>query len=181
MYREEVLAKVPIVQHLRFGRLIRWADKETGSELPSTGDTREEEEENEDAEQESSGAKSGMLRAPWLEGSGSSTSSPTSTHQTTLSQASARRIPYTVSSAASSSKPTNFAPPTLFPPRISSTTQATAFPGPNRRTVAEEGGPAAQSSPFGTLKSATIGMHEGKGNARGSRLEPVGTKAPWAS
>jgi hypothetical protein len=24
-------------------------------------------------------------------------------------------------------------------------------------------------------------MHEGKGNARGSRLEPVGTKAPWAS
>jgi len=173
MYREEVLAKVPVVQHLRFGGLIRWANREDGSELPSTGDGKEEE----DGEKEERGGEesTGMM-APWIKVSSSTTTTP--------SHAASRRTPYTVSAPSTRipSQPTSFAPPTLFPSR-SSTINASS----PRRTLADEGGAAAQSSPFGVLGSATSTQSRSDETSILKPRNPVErgagevvTKAPWA-
>ncbi|KPV74193.1 uncharacterized protein RHOBADRAFT_54046 [Rhodotorula graminis WP1] len=38
LYRAEVLDRLPVVQHLRFGAVLRWIDASNGAKLPSTGD-----------------------------------------------------------------------------------------------------------------------------------------------
>ncbi|GAA6035695.1 hypothetical protein JCM8097_004975 [Rhodosporidiobolus ruineniae] len=38
LYRSEVLQRLPVVQHLRFGPVLRWVDASSGEPLPSTGD-----------------------------------------------------------------------------------------------------------------------------------------------
>jgi len=172
MYREEVLAKVPVVQHLRFGGLVRWTSREDGTELPSTGDGKEED----DEERNEQGDESVGLAAPWLKAQISNSSTTTTSH------AASRRIPYTVSAPGTRipSQPTAFAPPTLFPSR-----SATSSSISSRRTLAEEGGAAAQSSPFGVLGSAT--STQSPSNAQSRQRDPVDlgggevvTKAPWA-
>ncbi|KWU42391.1 Phosphotyrosyl phosphatase activator, partial [Rhodotorula sp. JG-1b] len=46
MYKVEVLGKVPVVQHCRFGEVgMRWTDQETGKTLPSSGEGRADDEE----------------------------------------------------------------------------------------------------------------------------------------
>lgn len=187
MYREEVLAKVPVVQHLRFGKTIRWIHRDSQEALPSTGDGREEGDRDDDVEQEE---ESATLKAPWASGSGTSASSvlnsnpSISTSAAPLSHAAARRTPYTVSSAASASKPTRFSPPTLFPPRLSTTSiqDASAVTTAPRRTVAEDGGAAAQSSPFGILHSATgpSPVSATAPTTRQAGADYQGTRAPWA-
>ncbi|GEM08613.1 hypothetical protein Rt10032_c06g2630 [Rhodotorula toruloides] len=62
MYKAEVLVKLPVVQHCRFGEYgLRWRDKETGAELPSSGDGRK----NDEDEDEDEGADAAaILDAP---------------------------------------------------------------------------------------------------------------------
>ncbi|GAA5895292.1 serine/threonine-protein phosphatase 2A activator [Sporobolomyces salmoneus] len=192
MYREEVLAKVPVVQHLRFGGLREWRHRDTGEELPSTGDGREDDdddEKEEDSEQDGNSDDSGLLKAPWAQGSqsNSSTSStyPLSTNSAPLSHAAARRTPYTVSSVAAGPKPTSFAPPTLFPSRSSASSSRNATPIPGKKFLAEEGSAAAQSSPFGILASTTSNGSSTSGEPGGTRSQEAGVqhvdaKAPWA-
>ncbi|TNY20956.1 hypothetical protein DMC30DRAFT_446630 [Rhodotorula diobovata] len=84
MYRAEVLAKVPVVQHCRFGDVVlRWVDAETREELPSSGDGRAEGEEGEDGTDAVSagsaggnGAAQGITPAPWAASSPGSTVAP---------------------------------------------------------------------------------------------------------
>ncbi|GAA5900551.1 hypothetical protein JCM8208_000532 [Rhodotorula glutinis] len=38
LYRAEVLDRLPVVQHLRFGAVLRWTSATDGTDLPSTGD-----------------------------------------------------------------------------------------------------------------------------------------------
>ncbi|GAA5994533.1 hypothetical protein JCM5350_006388 [Sporobolomyces pararoseus] len=184
MYKEEVLAKVPVVQHLRFGSLIRWTSRDTEEVLPSTGDGREEADEHDESEQDQDQDHLGSMRAPQLSGLSSHHLLSQST-KTPLSQAAARRTPYTVSTTASTSRPTNFAPPTLFPPRDPQIRSANSIAqSSQRRTLAEEGGAAAQSSPFGILASATAGgrteVQIGR-RPEATVSQPVITKAPWAT
>lgn len=166
MYREEVLGKVPVVQHLRFGQLIRWTSRENGEQLESTGDGKEEEEEGRDNSE--SDAPVG-LEAPWIKPNASNFNSSTS-------HAASRRTPFTVSSPGTRtpSQPIPFAPPTLFPSRNSNSGNRSV-----RTTLADEGGAAAQSSPFGILGSATANHRQDSDSTR-SGVDQVGTKAPWA-
>lgn len=198
MYREEVLSKVPVVQHLRFGLLIRWTNRETGEELPSTGDGKEEGEDEENGDRNANEhEQAGFVKAPWLHQGSAPTSNTTTSLRNpglmTLSSAAAKRTPYTVSSPGSTTKPTIFSPPTLFPSRTSGTSQRipATFSASNtgRRTLADAGGAAAQSSPFGVLESATDATRcAGRGKTDGGPVDtgpvdtgPVITKAPWAN
>ncbi|GAA5874680.1 hypothetical protein JCM3774_004780 [Rhodotorula dairenensis] len=70
MYKVEVLSKVPVVQHCRFGDVgMRWIDSVTGEALPSSGDGR--------ADDEDEGANAAaqldtfvVTPAPWTHGGG---------------------------------------------------------------------------------------------------------------
>ncbi|GAA5833015.1 hypothetical protein JCM11251_006480 [Rhodosporidiobolus azoricus] len=44
LYRSEVLQRLPVVQHFRFGAVLHWVDATTGEQLPSSGDGLSEEE-----------------------------------------------------------------------------------------------------------------------------------------
>ncbi|GAA5894242.1 hypothetical protein JCM6882_007610 [Rhodosporidiobolus microsporus] len=44
LYRSEVLQRLPVVQHFRFGAVLRWLDAATGDALPSSSDGLSEEE-----------------------------------------------------------------------------------------------------------------------------------------
>jgi hypothetical protein len=44
LYRSEVLQRLPVVQHFRFGTILRWVDAVSGEPLPSTGDGLSKEE-----------------------------------------------------------------------------------------------------------------------------------------
>ncbi|GAA6017406.1 hypothetical protein JCM11491_006646 [Sporobolomyces phaffii] len=186
MYREEVLAKVPVVQHLRFGNLIRWTTRDVGEELPSTGDGREDQGDD-DAERDTTSLdgvdQGGFVKAPWLQAPVTGLAS-SSSNAPVLSAAAARRTPYSVSSAGSTSRPTSFAPPTLFPTRQPARTIDRTVPLASQRTLAEEGGAAALSSPFGVLASATRAprtteVDDVRRPVDTSVTEPA-TKAPWA-
>ncbi|GAA5960786.1 hypothetical protein JCM3765_000816 [Sporobolomyces pararoseus] len=182
MYKEEVLAKVPVVQHLRFGSLIRWTGRDTWEVLPSTGDGREDAE-GDDDEQDSHQEDHGFMRAPRL--SDLSSHNPLNpSSMAPMSHAAARRTPYSVSTTSSTSRPTKFTPPTLFPQRYPPTDFTVDSHSLRRRTLAEEGGAAAQSSPFGILASATAGgtaEPQGLRRTEMSDLSSVTSKAPWAT
>ncbi|GAA5852210.1 hypothetical protein JCM8547_006699 [Rhodosporidiobolus lusitaniae] len=204
MYKVEVLGKLPVVQHVRFGVGLSWTSAETGEELPSTGgDGKEEGDDPLEAEKEDGPV---LTPAPWASPASSSSSalntalppppsslpeskttssfaasSSSSSSSSTTSSFTRRQhptnFPLPPPSSAPSGRVHSFAPPVLFPPRRSRTA-ATA-------TVAEEGGAAAGSSPFGVLPKAKLGGGGGEiaveGLDEGGRgVDGVGTKAPWA-
>ncbi|GAA6058973.1 hypothetical protein JCM10212_001683 [Sporobolomyces blumeae] len=153
MYKEEVLNKVPVVQHLRFGALVRWTSMDSEQDLPSTGDGKAD---DDDDENDGTGTAFEEMTAPWVKPSPSqpSTILPSGT---TVSSAAARRTPSSGLGpsriSATPRHPATFAPPPLFPTRTIPPRSSDA--GSTRRTLADEGGAAAQSSPFGILSSAT--------------------------
>lgn len=180
MYRDEVLKKVPVVQHFWFGGVLGWrkATVTASGELekPFEGDTMEssgdsmEEEEKQVVEQLDSGRErdEGTV-APWAIPSLSGTSSgsnspiasaaPLSRHSSVSS--SLAGTPYPSTSARASPQPQPFNPPTLFPPkrRNSLLSLGTASSGDDAQkgTVADDGGAAASSSPFGVLGKPNLG------------------------
>ncbi|GAA5981306.1 hypothetical protein JCM11641_005638 [Rhodosporidiobolus odoratus] len=154
MYKVEVLGKVPVVQHFKFGKGLGWKDWESGEELPSTGDGRDDDAEQ---EQEAAAAGSGPLGmegpliapAPWASSSSSSSPSTSSSVPTIRPHASSSHSSLRTSISTSTSSTTSssfsrrqnpasfpvppsgrhtFSPPTLFPPRRSFPT-STTFPG----------------------------------------------------
>ncbi|GAA5900560.1 hypothetical protein JCM8208_000535 [Rhodotorula glutinis] len=206
MYRHEVLAKVPVVQHCRFSDVaLRWVDRDGGEELPSSGDGREEDAGDEGLEGEGAALAQAITPAPWAaaEGSlgggggggvrplpppsrlGASTTTSTSSSSFSASTAFSRRqhpSTFPLPPSTFSTPRTWFQPPTLFPSRASHTS-----PPPTRSTtVADQGGAAAASSPFGVLPRVGLGsdaaLERGSGSGRAGEQEggPSGTRAPWA-
>ncbi|BGP33535.1 Serine/threonine-protein phosphatase 2A activator 1 [Rhodotorula toruloides] len=169
MYKAEVLAKLPVVQHCRFGEYgLRWRDRETGAELPSSGDGRKDDQDEDDG----AGAVAFLdapvvTPAPWAHPASTSSSVrplPPSSRlsASTTASFSHRQHPTTfplphVSSLPSTAAhaPRSFAPPPLFPPRRPAA--SLAFEQEAGGTVADEGGAAATSSPFGVLPRVGLG------------------------
>ncbi|BGP49724.1 Serine/threonine-protein phosphatase 2A activator 1 [Rhodotorula kratochvilovae] len=193
MYRAEVLAKLPVVQHCRFGALaLRWVDKESGEELPSSGDGRADDEGEPAGAGEGDAADAPVITpAPWAAhgapaaGAGSvrplapptrlgpgTTASTLSAH--TTAAFTRRQHPLT---APLPPAPRSFAPPPLFPPR------GGGAPWREGGTVADLGGAAAASSPFGVLPRVGLGAGAGAGREAQGVEEGEGgegTRAPWA-
>ncbi|KDE05630.1 hypothetical protein MVLG_04001 [Microbotryum lychnidis-dioicae p1A1 Lamole] len=155
MYKVEVMGKVPVVQHVRFGRVLSWTDWETGVVLESS---RSEEEgvdgEGEEGEAEGEEKDQGT-KAPWLLASASSGDKvtlipPPPTHTTSrASLGFSRQQPMSYTQA-----PRSFTPPALFPTRREPSSSL-GRGRDDRTTVAQEGGAAASTSPFGVLPSVT--------------------------
>ncbi|GAA5934681.1 hypothetical protein JCM3775_002027 [Rhodotorula graminis] len=207
MYRAEVLAKVPVVQHCRFGDVaLRWVDRDGGDELPSSGDGREEDAGDDGLERDEAGLAQGITPAPWAATSGAldggvrplpppsrlgasttiSTSSSSSSRSPSSSAFARRQHPPTfpLPPSTSSAPRTSFQPPTLFPSRAPHTAPP---PRSTTTTVADQGGAAAASSPFGALPRVGLGsdaaLERGSGGGRAGGAEeggPSGTRAPWA-
>lgn len=195
MYKVEVLSKVPVVQHCRFGNVgMRWTDRDTGERLPSTGDGRADAGEDGDAPGDLEDAPV-ITPAPWArtkegetgsKNAGSEVVRPlgaperlggsttVSTHYSSSAAHARRQHPTTfpVSPAmGATTRPTSFAPPPLFPPRgagpttqVRSSASAAATGSGSRgtgdaseATLAQQGGAAANSSPFGVLPPVSRG------------------------
>ncbi|GAA5970447.1 hypothetical protein JCM21900_003748 [Sporobolomyces salmonicolor] len=203
MYREEVLKKVPVVQHFRFGSVLGWRRKGSGEELPSSGAELEEDARVLDEDEGAQEPQSAGTVAPWAMAQGTAarpppalppTRLPASTSFSTSSSSSTTafvhrqhpaNFPVPPLSRQTAAPPHSFAPPPFFPSRRPA--------GPStasQRTVADEGGAAAASSPFGVLRSATLGSSSagtaisrggGDGNDAASGGPGGGTKAPWGT
>lgn len=206
MYRAEVLAKVPVVQHCRFGDVaLRWVDREGGEEeLPSSGDGREEDAGEEGLEREEAGLAQGITPAPWAAAGGALGTSGSGVRP--LPPPSRLGASTTISSSASSASTafgrrqhpssfplpphtstaprTSFQPPTLFPSRAPHTAPPPRTP--TTMTLADQGGAAAASSPFGILPRVGLGSDAvlerggGAGRERAGEEGESGTRAPWA-
>jgi len=196
MYREEVLKKVPVVQHFWFGGVLGWrkatvdeggnlVDPFKGPTMESTGDHLEEEDKELVEQLDTVRERDEGTVAPWalpsLSGPGQNSpirpnsAAPISRHTSTTSIASTSSsssngtpnhstngtpIPplYSPTSAPS---PQPFVPPALFPLKrrpslLSMSAQGNGENGGDG-TVADEGGAAAASSPFGVLGKASLG------------------------
>lgn len=142
MYEEEVLKKVPVVQHFWFGGLLAWRSVGTGEVMESSGDGKEVVDEVVEGEVKMEGTK-----APWATDSSAIPSQPLRLPTTTL-QSTRRTAPsYTASRA-----PQSFNPPPLFPPTSARSGSAIR----QYSTLAESGSAAASSSPFGSLPPPTL-------------------------
>lgn len=148
MYREEVLKKVPVVQHFWFGGILAWRKKGTAEELPSSGDGKE------DPEVEVERQRDEGTVAPWT----LPTSPPEVSPPSMGSNLGPTRATWTTSSPnLPFQRQTAFSPPSFFPPKtqLSGTSEGAA-------SVADQGGAAAGSSVFGALKPATLGGPVGR-------------------
>ncbi|GAA5841020.1 hypothetical protein JCM11251_006785 [Rhodosporidiobolus azoricus] len=194
MYKVEVLGKLPVVQHVRFGLGLAWRDASTGEELPSTGDGRDDEDEVVDGDEAGLGGPV-ITPAPWASsssptpGSGGMRPLPSSSRLPSFNAPTTSSFSAAASSAFSrrqhpstfplpphpSATPRSFAPPTLFPPRQTTTTAAAgAEAGAKKRqaTLADQGGAAVVDSPFGVLTKASLaGQEEEFGKRRGGGKE----------
>lgn len=196
MYREEVLKKVPVVQHFWFGGVLGWrkatvaedgslVEPFRGPTMESTGDHLEEEDKEAVEQLDQVRERDEGTVAPWalpsLSGSGhnspvrnnsaaprsrhtsdNSSSSNTSSSNGTPPNLSATGTPipprYSPSNSAPAPQP--FAPPALFPLKRRGSLLGLGAQGNEEEsdegTVAEEGGAAAASSPFGVLGKASL-------------------------
>ena len=142
MYEEEVLKKVPVVQHFWFGGQLAWRRNGSGEAMQSSGDGKEALDEVEEGKVKQEGTK-----APWATDSSAIPSQPPRLPTTTLLSSRRTAPSYTTSRA-----PQSFNPPPLFPP-----TSARAGSAIHQySTLAESGSAAASSSPFGTLPPPTL-------------------------
>jgi hypothetical protein len=161
MYQEEVLKKLPVVQHFWFGGLLAWRDKTTGEVLESSGDGKEDVEETPRELITDEGAV-----APWsidtvapchIAQRPSLPSPLTSSSTTFTSSGPITRHVATPPAYVPTRAPTSFVPPALFP---GSSTRSVVTPEleqtTSKTTLADAGGAAAISSPFGVLPPATL-------------------------
>ncbi|GAA5858972.1 hypothetical protein JCM1840_006641 [Sporobolomyces johnsonii] len=196
MYREEVLKKVPVVQHFRFGRVLGWRRKGASveeEELPSSGAGMDEDARALDEDEGAQEPQSAGTVAPWAmvaHGTNNNNTTarpppalpptrlPASTSSSTTTSAFGHRqhpasFPVPPLSRQTTTPPRSFAPPPFFPSRRPGPGPAEA-PSYRQRTVADEGGAAAASSPFGVLTSATIGS-----SSSSTPTTIVGTVGSW--
>ncbi|GJN90408.1 hypothetical protein Rhopal_003419-T1 [Rhodotorula paludigena] len=183
MYKVEVLGKVPVVQHCRFGELgLRWVDRETGEALPSSGDGRADDEDEEGGVDGADEVTSTVITpAPWATtgapgvggAAGSVRPLPPPSRLAASTSASTsfshRQHPTTFplpppsvqgrTTVSTSAARASFQPPPLFPPRRSVASS-------EAQTLAQQGGAAASSSPFGVLPTVSVGGPETGGTAR---------------
>lgn len=156
MYKEEVLKKVPVVQHFKFGRVLRWRRAGDEVDLESSGDGIEEEEEQEDEKLVSGRERDEGTVAPWALPSLSGTIPPRrSPVPSPLATATGRQLPTSTSTTTTVPKP--FVPPALFPGGNRSPSSL------SNGTVGEQGGAAASTSPFGVLGKVGTGKSGGNG------------------
>ncbi|KAM0786358.1 hypothetical protein ACM66B_001829 [Microbotryomycetes sp. NB124-2] len=185
MYREEVLKKLPVVQHFWFGRVLGWREYVAGGPafqgpvLESSGDRLSPDEKDTIEEVDQMRERDEGTVAPWALGNLTSQgimtgAPPTRTRHSPLSSSSSSSSSatpsYTVSGPSTSrqgyNEPRPFSEPALFPKRRSSSSLAPPSPSPSSTsslqtpsassTVADQGGAAAQTSPFGVLNSAKL-------------------------
>lgn len=166
MYREEVLKKVPVVQHFWFGGILAWRDARTGEPLPSTGDGVELPEEEVKEEVFLRVRDEGTV-APWalpsLSGITPPSDSPAlspSASALSTSSLSGLRQGSAPSPAPATTVPQPFVPPAIFP-KMTRRASRLSISESSVPTVGDEGGASAGSSPFGVLQSATAGRKEG--------------------
>lgn len=137
MYRAEVLEKVPVVQHVRFGGVLAWRRHGSGEPMSSTGDHLDADARRGEDEVGFKRERDEGTVAPWA--------LPSLSHIEPM-------VPTPARNGQPSPKP--FVPPTLFPikrrPSLLSNNAGDA-------TVGEAGGAAAASSPFGVLSKPTLG------------------------
>ncbi|KAK4698913.1 hypothetical protein P7C70_g7356, partial [Phenoliferia sp. Uapishka_3] len=168
MYRAEVLEKVPVVQHLRFGGVLGWRRHGDGEVMQSSGDGGDGGGEEEGAFKRE---RDESTVAPWALPSLSGSQPPTrqgsgsSTHSHHTGSTPPPLIP-TTSNNTKVPSPKPFVPPALFPSprrksRLSFSSHA-AGTGTGEETVGSEGGAAASSSPFGVLSKPSLASASGK-------------------
>ncbi|KAK4050290.1 Serine/threonine-protein phosphatase 2A activator 1 [Microbotryomycetes sp. JL201] len=181
MYREEVLKKLPVIQHFWFGRILGWREYVPGGHafdgpaLESSGDRLSPDEKDTIEEIDQIRERDDGTVAPWalpnLTSQGIMTGAPpTRTRHSPLASPSVTPS-YTVSgpqsrqgtSQPSLTEPRPFTEPVLFPKRRSSSSLAPPSPSStsslnstSSNTVASQGGAAAGSSPFGVLNTAKL-------------------------
>mgnify|MGYP001615130330 CR=1 FL=1 len=140
MYRAEVLEKVPVVQHLRFGGVLAWRRHGTGEPMTSSGDHLDDEARRGEDEVGFKRERDEGTVAPWA--------LPSLSHVEPTGPTPARK------GASTPPSPKPFVPPTLFPvTRRPSLLSKSA----GDETVGDQGGAAAASSPFGVLSKPTLG------------------------
>lgn len=167
MYREEVLKKVPVVQHFWFGGILAWRDARTGEPLPSTGDGVELPEDEVKEEVFHRVRDEGTV-APWalpsLSGTTPPSDSPALSHTTSAvsstSSLAGLRQGSSPSPIPGAVVPQPFVPPAIFP-KIARRASRLSISESAGGTVGNEGGAAAASSPFGVLSSPTARKTEG--------------------
>lgn len=195
MYREEVLKKVPVVQHFWFGGVLGWRkatvaedgnliDPFQGPTMESSGDHLEEEDKEVVEQLDTVRERDEGTVAPWalpsLSGSGhnspvrNNSAAPRSRHTSTTSSSSnssssndtpnhsttGTPIPPRYSPTNPSLSPQPFVPPALFPLKRRGSLLGMGALGNEENgvegTVADDGGAAAASSPFGVLGKASL-------------------------
>jgi hypothetical protein len=146
MYKEEVLKKVPVVQHFRFGSILGWRKKGTGEEMSSSGDGNEGEGDEGNGDSPLQRESSEGTVAPWALPSLSGTTAPPYAGLAFSRQPS---LPTTA--------PRSFNPPAPFPARRASLLGQSEVHVSADGTIAGEGGAAASTSPFGILHKPNSG------------------------
>ena len=156
-----------------------------GEQLPSTGDSMAEEERAAVDELDNIRERDEGTVAPWALPQLSGRGSPNRSSPTSTAPPSRLGSTSTTPAPATGTAPKPFTPPTLFPSlrrksSLSLSHLAGAEPEPEREdgegeeakggrgTVAEEGGAAASSSPFGVLGKASLGGGSGGGGGSSS-------------
>lgn len=160
MYQAEVLEKHPVVQHFWFGWILPWNKAGTGEKLPSTGDSRQKEDDAEhDAVEDKQTNWQASTQAPWAMPASAqrqvATAAPVAT--TAAPWARSAQLPGQISSTAApwtsqtGALRQNDGGPARFPP--------TGRPAqPAGRTLASTGSAAAMSSPLGVISQPLTGL-----------------------
>ncbi|KAK4051985.1 Serine/threonine-protein phosphatase 2A activator 1 [Microbotryomycetes sp. JL221] len=179
MYSEEVLKKLPVVQHFWFGKVLNWKEFVEGQEpfkgstMESTGDKFSIEEKQQIDQVDNVRERDEGTVAPWalnqltsqgiLTGqiSTKSNRSPTSSIRTTPTSSLVNvTMPHSQQQqqqTCSTIEPRSFSSPTLFPKRRSSSNLSpTSNDTFQTNSVASQGGAASTTSPFGVLPQAKL-------------------------
>ena len=159
MYQAEVLEKHPVVQHFWFGGILSWTKAGTSEKLPSSGDRRHKEEDEDDATVDKQTNWQVPTQAPWAHSSFAQRQGSTSLPEATTAALWARttQVP---AQGAGTTVPWGSAQ-SVVPPRQSEGTtrfgMTSRVAQPTSRTLASTGSAAAMSSPLGAISQPLTG------------------------